>query len=353
MKFRVISILAAAFALAACSQTSDRTRLTCYTEGDSDHIRVICADVDTVVYPQGGVAVLELPVETLDVSSVVYYTSSVSFVSDGSEISIDLREEQPVAESSAKGIAAAYSKFNKAVNALQKEYVDAAHKIDVETESDVEKSAKMGDLYEKVSIKLLDISKKAIKSNRDNAVGLVALSNIYNGLESSELLEIIETLSPDLQETEFVSALLSSLNASSATAEGKMFTDFEVNYHGNIQKFSDYVGKGKYVLVDFWASWCAPCKAEIPNLKEVYEKFHGDNFDILSVAVWDDAEATLKSAEELGIPWNQIINAQEIPTSIYGIDAIPHIILFGPDGTILKRNLRGEEIGKTIAKYIK
>jgi hypothetical protein len=90
----------------------------------------------------------------------------------------------------------------------------------------------------------------------------------------------------------------------------------------------------------------------MPNLKEVYEKYHGDKFDMLSVAVWDNPEATVQAAKELGIEWNQIINAQKVPTELYGIEGIPHIILFGPDGTIIERNLRGAEIGKAVGEAL-
>ena len=117
-------------------------------------------------------------------------------------------------------------------------------------------------------------------------------------------------------------------------------------------RLSDYVGKGKYVLVDFWASWCNPCIEETPFLKEVYNKYKGDNFDMVSVAVSDKREDTIAMANNLGITWNQIINAQQIPASVYGIEYIPHIILFGPDGTILKRDLRGEAIGQAVAEAL-
>ncbi len=136
------------------------------------------------------------------------------------------------------------------------------------------------------------------------------------------------------------------------TAEGKMFVDFEAEYEGKVQKLSDYVGKGKYVLVDFWASWCGPCKAEIPNLIEVYNKYKSDKFTVLGVATWDKPKDTLKSIEQLGIPYPQIMNAQEAGSDAYGILGIPQIILFGPDGTILKRNLRGQMIEKTLSELL-
>ena len=141
-------------------------------------------------------------------------------------------------------------------------------------------------------------------------------------------------------------------NARKATAKGQMFTDFTIE-HGNLDStavsLSDYVGKGKYILVDFWASWCGPCRAEIPNVKEVYNRHHGDRFDIVSVAVWDRRAASLKAIEELTLPWNQIVDAGDIPTKLYGIPGIPELILFAPDGTIAARGLRGDVLKQTIA----
>jgi hypothetical protein len=73
---------------------------------------------------------------------------------------------------------------------------------------------------------------------------------------------------------------------------------------------------------------------------------------MLSIAVADELEDTLKAAEELGITWNQIVNAQRVPLELYGIDTIPHVILFGPDGTILKRGLRGKAIGDAVREAL-
>lgn len=138
--------------------------------------------------------------------------------------------------------------------------------------------------------------------------------------------------------------------AEEASGEGKMFTDFECEYNGKVQKLSDYVGKGKYVLVDFWASWCGPCKAEIPNLIKVYEKYKGDKFEVLGVATWDKPKDTEKAIQQMNIPYPQIINAQKAGSDAYGIMGIPQIILFAPDGKILKRDLRGAAIEEELQK---
>jgi len=140
------------------------------------------------------------------------------------------------------------------------------------------------------------------------------------------------------------------------TAVGMPFIDFTVAYgnrDGSSVSFSDYIGKGKYVLVDFWASWCMPCRMEAPVIAEVYKKYKGDRFEVLGVAVMDKRIETVKAIDDDGYTWPQIYDAQAEPLELYGIQGIPHIILFGPDGTILARNLRGEDIKNKVAEVLK
>jgi thiol-disulfide isomerase/thioredoxin len=153
-----------------------------------------------------------------------------------------------------------------------------------------------------------------------------------------------------------VKQIIESYKKSEETSVGRSFVDFTIengNKDGSSASLSDYVGKGKYVLVDFWASWCAPCRMETPVIAEVYNKYKGDKFEVVSVAVWDNRENTLAAIEEDGSTWPQILDAQTIPTDIYNIRGIPHIMLIGPDGTIVARDLRGNELKNRVAEVMK
>ncbi len=171
---------------------------------------------------------------------------------------------------------------------------------------------------------------------------------IATDLEPNELQDALSLLKGKAKEDKAIKAMQEYLDAVLSTAEGTMFKDFEVDG----VKFSDFVGKGKYILVDFWASWCGPCKQEIPYIADVYKKYNGEKFDVLSVAVWDKPEDTKKAASEHGVVWNQMINTQKVAADLYGVVSIPQIMLFGPDGTLLKRNLRGEEIEKAVKEAL-
>ena len=131
------------------------------------------------------------------------------------------------------------------------------------------------------------------------------------------------------------------------------FIDFSaVQPDGTTLSLSDFVGHGKYILVDFWASWCGPCRREIPNIKKVYQQFHGDRFDVLSVAVSDRVDDSLRAIEEEGLEWNQIVGAGLVPAERYGFEFIPYLILFAPDGTIVASDIHGPEIGEAVAKAL-
>ncbi|MDH6342225.1 thiol-disulfide isomerase/thioredoxin [Parabacteroides sp. PFB2-12] len=188
-------------------------------------------------------------------------------------------------------------------------------------------------------------------ANSDNPVGYRAFIEYSNMAEPAELEELIPQVGPWLAETKAIKRVITQNEALKKTAEGMPFVDFTIETEeGGKVSLSDYVGKGKYVLVDFWASWCGPCIQETPIIAEVYNKYKGDKFEVLGVAVWDELEKTKEAIPKHDITWPQILNAQSIPTDLYGVSGIPHIILFGPDGKIVKRNLRGEALKNAVAE---
>ena len=134
--------------------------------------------------------------------------------------------------------------------------------------------------------------------------------------------------------------------------KGSKFIDFTVKYDGKEQKLSDYVGNGKYMLVDFWASWCQPCRGEIPGLIKIYNKYKGENFGVLGVALNDKPESSKKLIETMGIPYPQILNAGNQVAYLYNIKGIPEIMLFDPSGKLIARGLRGPYIEIAVRKAL-
>lgn len=187
------------------------------------------------------------------------------------------------------------------------------------------------------------ITDSLVEANSDNALGMLMLLQSIYDLDAKGIDSLVARY-PMMAGSSRVAAYRESLKRVEATSEGRKFTDFEIEYNGKTSRLSDYVGKGRYVLVDFWASWCGPCIREIKVLKELYKKYADKGLDIVGVAVWDEPANTEGAIKRLSIPWPNIINAQSVPTDLYGISGIPCIILFGPDGTIISRGKQDAEL---------
>ena len=195
------------------------------------------------------------------------------------------------------------------------------------------------------------LAEPLVREHRDDLLGAYVASTMEE-LGTDRLVQYVEMLSSRMQSNHIVYETVGPRLVARRTAEGQPFVDFEVEHEGCKYRLSDYVGRGQYVLVDFWASWCSPCREEIPNLIQAWERYHDHGLTVLGIAAWDKPENTLRAIADLHIPYPQILNTQKVATDLYGITGIPHIILFSPDGTVLSRGLRGPQIMETLAEVM-
>ena len=137
-------------------------------------------------------------------------------------------------------------------------------------------------------------------------------------------------------------------------AVGLQYHDLELpDTTGISHRLSEYVGKGHYVLCDFWASWCGPCRAEMPNVLEAYNKYHDKGFEVIGISFDEKKDAWVKAVAQIKMPWLQLSDLKGFKCAaapIYKIDAIPDNILIDPQGKIIDRALRGKALHSRLQK---
>lgn len=193
-----------------------------------------------------------------------------------------------------------------------------------------------------------------IKQHSSDLLSILVIGNeaFRSMVPPADMQNLFNLMHPSLRNSVAGKEIKAAIDKTCSTLAGAKFVDFAATYNGKTEHLSDYVGKGKIVVADFWASWCVPCRNEIPNLIELHKKY-GDKIVVLGIATWDDPEETKKAIAELKIPYPQMLNAQNAGSDAYSIMGIPEIIVFSPGGTILQRGLRGKELEKAVAEALK
>ena len=205
-------------------------------------------------------------------------------------------------------------------------------------------------LYKEMHKRLVDRSREVYQEHKADAIGAPALGLMLEFIDKDEFIALYEQGGKAVKADAQLGGYYEHIK--SLPDEG-VITLLE---NGEVMKeqgtFEDYVATGNYTLVDFWASWCGPCKAEAPNVIAVFEKYRDKGLVVIGVPVNDKQEATEKAMRDLGIHYPQVLDPSQALAERFNIVGIPYIILFAPDGSIVEEGLRGAQIEEAVRKVL-
>lgn len=201
------------------------------------------------------------------------------------------------------------------------------------------------------------MQKNFVTGNPNSFVAPVILQQIQYGMEADEIQGYLSKFSPEVMKSASAKALAERVTVLQSVAVGKIAPDFTQNDSIDSPiKLSDVYAKHEYTLIDFWASWCGPCRAENPNVVAVWKEFNAKGFHVMGVSYDSDKDKWLKAVASDQLTWTQVSDLKgwgNATAKIYGINSIPSNLLIDKTGKIIAKNLRAEKLREKISELLK
>ncbi len=206
-----------------------------------------------------------------------------------------------------------------------------------------------------IRLEMNKVDDSFIKSHPDSYVSFDMVMSQTGMINPTTFEPLFNSLSERLRSTDKAKAALKELNLAKSLDIGQPAIDFsQETAEGKQITLSSL--KGKYVLIDFWASWCGPCRGENPHLVKAYEQFKGKNFEILGISLDSKKDAWLKAIKDDGLEWLHVSDLKGWKNEVaatYGVRAVPQNYLLDANGIIIAKNLRGEELIERLTELLK
>ncbi len=246
-----------------------------------------------------------------------------------------------------------YNNFNEALepqyaqmDELADQYAGAKKMLDTALAVGLEKQM---DLLDQA---ITDSTISFILTHPNSIVAAFEAKALARNLNLEQMEKIVGNFTPEMQKTSYVTWMSNRVNAWKNTAVGKHFVDFSLpDTNGNMIKLSNIAGKGNYVVVDFWASWCGPCRKELPYVVKLYKQYKDKGLNIISVSCDYKRENWINGIRMLGLDWTHVsaLKGKEMQVmDDYGVSGIPHLLLIDKNGIIIGRNLTAETLAEKL-----